>query len=128
MQLLPITQSCATWAEAIRKLRLPIRVAPPATAGRWIVTCSRNVLLSPMTTLPALGTYLRCCGRSPMMAWLWKTLFSPTVIGPKRWTPGRTTQPAPRRTAPSMTANGPICTSAADLGLGVEDGGGVDAR
>jgi len=62
-----ILQSCATCEATIRRLLFPIWVTPPPfPVPRWIVTCSRMILLSPMKRTACSPRNLRSCGAVPM--------------------------------------------------------------
>jgi hypothetical protein len=85
------SQSCATWQQAISRQSLPTRVQPPPlTVPRLIVTNSRIVL------------------RSPISSWVGSFLYERSWGGPPRLACPTTRLSWPRRVAPSSTTCGPI--------------------
>src|SRR3990170_2794577 len=104
---LPMTQSCATWLEAMTRQWSPIRVSSPSCVARWIVAYSRTAVSSPIRTPTGVPSRnLKSCGRPPMTAPWPIRQRAPTSV------------PSPRRTSGPMTEYGPTRTPAASSALG----------
>src|SRR5579885_1397967 len=115
----PIWQSCAMWTPTMNSPLSPTRVTmPPPVVPGFIVTCSRIVLLRPMTRDDFSPRYLRSCGSRPIEAKGKMRVPSPTVVRPSitTWATSRT--PAPSTTDSPTTQYGPITTSPARLAPG----------
>src|SRR5439155_3403714 len=97
----------------------PIRVArpPPAVPG-FIVTCSRIVLLRPITSEDFSPAYLRSCGSRPIEANGKMRVRSPIVVSPSTTTWAISLTPAPSTTPSPTTQYGPIATSSANVAPG----------
>src|ERR1041384_5893853 len=98
---------------------LPMRVTPTSCAvPRLIVTYSRMVLSSPISTLVGSPLYFLSWGAAPMDA-NWKTrLRRPMRTRPSITTCGPMELPSPISTSAPTTANAPISTSAASRAPG----------
>src|SRR3954447_3178219 len=97
----------------------PIRVTspPPAVPG-FIVTCSRIVLLRPITSEDFSPAYLRSCGSKPIEANGKMRVRSPIVVSPSTTTWAISLTPASSTTSAPTTQYGPIATSSANVAPG----------
>ena len=80
---------------------------PPPVVPREMVTYSRMVLLSPISTLVGSPAYLRSCGAMPMQVKEKMRLLRPMVRWPSRTTWEMSSQSSPRTTLGPMVQKGP---------------------
>ena len=105
----PTRLSCPTWLQAIRRQSDPTRVMPsPPTLPRWMVTCSRNWVLAPITQPVGSPLYFKSCGASPMEEKGESRHSAPIVVCPSMTTCEVSSTSASRTTDDPTTQKGPI--------------------
>src|SRR5215475_2534832 len=115
----PITQSWATWLEAMMRQRAPMMVSCPSWVARCTVTYSRIDVSSPMATptgSPAVN--FRSWGSPPTMAPWPMRQRAPRVTRPSSTTWAPISAPGPMRASGPMTLYGPIRTPASSSARG----------
>src|SRR3990167_8017394 len=88
----------------------PIRVTDLRSVPQLIVTYSRMVLSSPITSPLGCPLYFKSWGMAPTIAPAKIRQRAPTVVCPSRTACGPTVVPRPMRTCGPMTASGPTVT------------------
>src|SRR3989338_3626762 len=116
---LPRTQSCATWAYAMKRQSEPMMVLPPPpSVPGLIVTYSRIRFRSPMRRIVSSPRYFKSCGLLPMTAPVKIRQTSPIVVWPSMTQCGPSCVRAPIVTCSPTTAYGPTATPSPSRALG----------
>src|SRR5262245_7291850 len=114
MVWLPTWQSCAKCTYAMIQFLLPTLVNPASwEVPRLMVTYSRNVLSSPISTRVGSPAYFLSCGGAPIEAECQMRLRRPMRVWPSSTTCAPTQLPSPTSTCSPITLYGPTSTSAA---------------
>ena len=108
MMPLPNTQSCAMWAFSMMRLLLPTMVFPLLAVPRWMVTFSRILLLSPISTTESSPLNFKSCGMAPITAPGKRVLPLPRRVPDNKVTLFINTLLSPTVTFLSIKQKGPI--------------------